>query len=196
MSSVFGGGYEELGALTREGGPHAVEAKKAGQPDEHVQNLSALFRIERELRRIRSLGQEVGRQFIDADGGQATGAGLFVQRFEGPRSGNDWYVERVTVSVSGASAAATVALYRSSSQGAPGQAQDESQLADFLGALTGASPSRGKLDGNGTPYFIYGGVGLTVVVAAAVAGASVFISMQGREVLAGADPALRQQIDH
>lgn len=194
MSEVFGGGYEELAALTREGSPQAARAKQAGASDEHVGNLAALGRIERELRRIRSLSAEVGRQFAESDGGQASGAGLFVQRFEGPKSGNDWYVERVTVSASGASAAGTVALYRSSSSGQAGQAQDESQLVDFLGSLTGAAgPSRGKLDGNGTPYFVYGGVGLTVVVAGVVAGASVFINLQGREVVGGKDPALRQQ---
>lgn len=193
MSSVFGGGYEELAV---QAGRPAAEAKAAGAPDEHVANLAALNRIERELRRIRSFTNDYGRQYADADGGQCGANTFFVQRFEGPKSGNDWYVERVAVSVSGASAAGTVVLYRSSSLGAAGVLQDESQFVDYLGALAGSSPSRGVLDGRGTPYFVYGGNGLTVVVANVVAGASVFITLQGREVLAGADPALRQQADY
>lgn len=192
MSSVFGGGYEAEHAIA--GGPPtlAEQAKASGRPDGEVLALVALGRMERELRRIRLLSGEVGRQFCQEDGGTANASNIFVQRFEGPKSGNDWYVERVTVSVAGAAAAATVGLYRGPvvSGGLP----LEADLVDFLPNLFGNTPSRGVLDGKGTPYFVYGGNGVTVVVNAAVASVPVVVNLQGREVAAGSDPALRGQL--
>lgn len=192
MSGVFGGGYEELSHLTgTEGvGPDGEirrPVKVPGEPHEGVVIAATLGRIERELRRLRSLTAEYGRQFVRWDGAVASGAGLGLVVFEGPRSGADWYVERVTVSVAGASAAGLLLLY----EGSQGNNQpDESQLIDALPALSGNSPSRGVLDGRGTPYFIYGGAPLVVALVGVVAASPVFCRLQGREVLSGTDPAL------
>lgn len=199
MSEVFGGGYEELADLTStqgqaaDGGRRVPERAMPGEPHEGVVAIAVLNRIERELRRIRSFTQEYGRQFTRWDGAVATAGGLAVIAFEGPKSGNDWYVERLTVSASGVSAAGVLTLY----QGSLGNAAvpDEGQLIDVLGALVGNSPSRGVLDGRGTPYFLYGGAPVMAVLTGVVANSSIFARLQGREVLAGADPALRPQDD-
>jgi hypothetical protein len=185
MSSVFGGNEVASFEQPLRPAPRGVAGE---EPHEGIVIASTLQRIERELRRIRSFTPQYGRQFTKQDGGQATG-GVFSCVFEGPKSGADWYVERVAVSVGGASAAGLLLLYAS-------QAIDESNFLDGLGALTGNTPSRGVLAGSGTPYFLYGGAPLLVVLQAVVAGAACQVRLQGREVLSGADPALRGQDDY
>lgn len=164
-----------------------------GVPEEQVLHLAALGNIERELRRIRSFTAEFGRQSVKQDGGPASAGGLIEFVFEGPKSGADWYIERVGVSAAGASAAGVVSLFAT---GLVAGAPDESEFLDVLGALTGNSPSRGVLDGKGTPYFVYGGRPITVQVSGVVANAQVQVRVQYREVLSGADPALRAQNDY
>lgn len=187
MSSVFGGNEvaSSLGELGK--APEGVAGEK---PHEGIVIISVLNSIERELRRIRSFTPEYGRQFMRLDGGQATAGGIFNAVLEGPKSGMDWYLERLIVSVAGASAAGVLAVYT-------GQVVDESSLVDFLAALTGNNPSRGRLDGSGgSPYFIYGGGPVLVSLSGIVAATAVQIRLQGREVLSGADPALRPQSDY
>lgn len=184
MSSVFGNPLAQ-GAPGRPG-PARPEPEEDVRWD--VVMLSHLASMERELRRMRSYMPANGRQFVASDGNEAPG-GVVALAFEGPKSGNDWYLERITVSAAGASAAGMVCVYA-------GNALDESNLLDCLGALTGNTPSRGVLDGDGTPYFVYGGAGVLVRVSGVVADASVQVRLQGREVLAGADPALRDQADY
>lgn len=198
MSSVYGGNEAELivggqGGAGQAGGLAGLQRAPRGiggeEPHEGIVMIATLRSIERELRRIRSFTPEYGRQFTRQDGGQAAGGNIsFV--LEGPRSGSDWYVERIAVSAGGASAAGVLALFQ-------GQAIDESQIIDVLGALVGNNPSRGVLDGHGgAPYFIYGGGPVTVAVLGVVAATPVNVRLQGREVLSGADPALRAQNDY
>lgn len=184
MSSIFGGN-EVAERLGIKGQGAAGQEAEIPEPSHAIVIASTLNRIERELRRIRSFTPQYGRQFVRYDGGGAPGGAQAIV-FEGPKSGADWYVERVSVSVAGASAAGTVQLYE-------GDKIDESRWIDGLGALTGNTPSRGALDGRGTPYFIYGGFPMLVQVAGVVAGSQVLVRMMGREVLSGVDPAMREQ---
>jgi hypothetical protein len=194
VSSVFGGNEVSLGAAAglddgqSVGGLRRAPRGVGGEePHEGIVMIATLQSIERELRRIRSFTPEYGRQFVRQDGGQAVG-GIISFVIEGPRSGSDWYIERVSISAAGASAAGVVNLYQ-------GQGIDESQFLDGLSALAGAGPgpARGVLDGRGVPYFIYGGGPVLVAVSGVVAATPVLVRLQGREVLSGADPALRGQ---
>lgn len=196
MSSVFGGNEVSLGAaagldddLSVGGLRRAPQGVGGEEPHEGIVMISVLHSIERELRRIRSFTPQYGRQFVRLDGGQAAG-GAISFALEGPKSGSDWYIERLSVSVGGASAAGIVALYE-------GPIVDESRFIDLLPALSGNNPSRGVLDGRGVPYFIYGGLGsIAVAVTGVVAGSAVNVRLMGREVLSGADPAMRNQSDY
>lgn len=199
MSSVFGGNEVSLGVGRGQAGDaehglsglqRAPQGVGGEEPHEGIVMISTLQSMERELRRIRSFTPQYGRQFVRQDGGQASGAGAISFASEGPRSGMDWYIERVAVSVGGASAAGIVSLYQ-------GQTIDESQLLDFLPALSGNNPSRGVLDGHGgAAYFIYGGGPVLIAITGVVNGSAVQVRLQGREVLSGADPALMPQHDY
>lgn len=169
--------------------------RDVGRPTKHDHPVGTvmighLAGIERELRRIRSSTPEYGRQFIRTDGGQAAGAGTILFVVEGPKSGNDWYVERVAVSVNAnVAAAGQAALYS-------GPLADESQIIDSQVVPVG-NPSRLTFDGHGgAAYFIYGGGPVAVLVAGLAAGNPTTMRLQGREVISGADPALRGQYDY
>lgn len=185
MSAIYGGNEAEFieGGLQEIGKPADRERHPVG-----LVMIGHLAAIERELRRIRSFTPEYGRQFARQDGGQPGGTTM-VFTLEGPKSGNDWYVERLVVSVNAVVAAgAVVALYT-------GSIVDESQLMDSAPiAVPAAAPSRATLDGHGgAAYFVYGGQPVTVQVQGIVAGSPTTVRLQGREVISGADPALRQQ---
>jgi hypothetical protein len=162
----------------------------AAQLDHATVISSTLMRIEHEIRKLRRVTPQLGRQMsrpdtVNLQGGAVAGT----IPFEGPRSGADWYVERVTVSVSGASAAGQVGVYQGS-QGNIGI--DETQLLGFLGALAGNSPSRGQLEPQ-TPYFLYGGQPFIVAFFGVVANSSCTARIQYREVLGQIDPLLQDQ---
>ncbi len=186
MSGIWGGNEAEL--IEKGQGDSGPEHRAIAEPHEAVVMISHLGTIERELRRIRSFTAEYGRQFLRSDGGQAPASGTMGFLLEGPKSGNDWYVERLAVSVNAVVAAGIAALYE-------GQAADESRLIDMVGLTpTAAAPARGVLDGHGgSPYFIYGGGPVFVAVFGLVAGNPANVRLQGREVLSSFDPAMREQ---
>lgn len=161
-------------------------------PHEEVMSAT-LMRIEHELRRLRFATPQLGRQQTREDAGQTSAAGAITFTFEGPRSGADWYVERIAVSVAGASAAAIVAAYQGS--GATASGFDETMLIDFLGSLTAGPPARGVMARN-FPYFVYGGQPLVVAITGAVALQATAVRFQMREVLGNLDTMLQNQPGH
>lgn len=185
MSSVYGGNEAEL---IEAGAKPLKPGQKIAEPHEAVVMVSHLAAIERELRRIRSFTAEYGRQFLRSDGGQAPASGTMVFLAEGPKSGNDWYVERVAISVNAVVATGIAVLYE-------GNLLDESRMLDQVSLVpTAAAPARGVLDGHGgAPYFIYGGAPVTLVVFGLATGNPANYRLQGREVLSSSDPALRAQ---
>ena len=187
MSSVWAGNEAAL-IEQGQGDSQPEHGVKIAEPHEAVVMVSHLAAIERELRRIRSLTPEYGRQFGRQDGGQPAGT-VMTFTLEGPKSGNDWYVERLAVSVNAVVAAgAVVALFT-------GSIVDESQLLDSLVIpVPTVAPSRATLDGHGgAAYFVYGGQPVTVQVQGIVAGNPTTVRLQGREVLSSMDPALYGQ---
>jgi hypothetical protein len=191
MSAIFGGNEAEF----IEGGLEQPSMKQLQLQEQQahpvgVVMIGHLACIEKELRRIRSFTPEYGRQFLRSDGGQAPASGIILFVAEGPKSGNDWYVERLAISVNAnVAAAGAAALFA-------GQLADESQIMDSQVVPIG-NPSRLTFDGHGgAPYFVYGGGPVAVQVAGLASGNPVTMRLQGREVLGGADPALRNQYDY
>jgi hypothetical protein len=188
MSAVFGGNEAEFIA----GGLEHATVKELQLQEQQAHPVGLvmighLACIEKELRRIRSFTPEYGRQFLRSDGGQAPASGNILFVAEGPKSGNDWYVERVAISVNAnVAAVGAAALYA-------GQLADESQIIDNQPVPIG-NPSRLTFDGHGgAAYFVYGGGPVAILVAGLAAGNPVTMRLQAREVLSHADPALRNQ---
>lgn len=111
------------------------------------------------------------------DGITATNAAILV--FETVRPGWEWRVGRVSVSVAGASAAASVALYIGPGLTGITAAPDESYLADFANSMLGTTPSR-QISTPQKPYWLTEGDNLAVVIANAAAGSNlVFARVEG-----------------
>lgn len=116
-----------------------------------------------------------GRPFTAIATGVTDAAGSAVVVIDGPRVGQVWHLERVTVSVAGASAAGTCALYLDS----PAADVD---LLDYANAMLGNAPSRVVFGAPGSPYLIPNGTPVVVVVAGAAVAQAVSIRYQGRNV--------------
>ena len=104
-------------------------------------------------------------------------ANAVTMQFPPVRPGWEVKVNRLTLSIGGASAAATAAIYvgPESTLTTP----DESYLVDFASALFGNTPSR-QTSTPVNPYYLTEGDALTVVVAGAAAGtAACFARIEG-----------------
>ncbi len=133
--------------------------------------VSELHRSAQELRRAYvALRREwtVYREVGNVDSANAAAV------IELPRvaQGFEVEVERLSVSVGGASAAATFVVFRNGNDGSP---------EDVVAALTGNSPSRAVRSYN-PPLRLLGGEFLTVVFAAVAAGTNgVYVRLEGRK---------------
>jgi hypothetical protein len=133
-----------------------------------------LAAIRDELRLMRQESAQ-GRSFTDIATGLTDGAGAAQVPIDGPRVGQIWLLERISVVVAGASAAANVALYLD----APAADVD---LLDYANAMLGNTPSRVVFAAPGGPYLIPNGTPVIVAVAGAAPAAAVSIRYQGRVV--------------
>jgi hypothetical protein len=144
----------------------------------HAEYLEAriahpLASIAGELHAIReALAPGNGRPFSLVNGGNCDGSGNGFALYDGPRPGFLWRVELIVVSVTGASAAASVEVYND------GPTPDEANIVAYIPALSGASPSRGFLAPE-APAIVFGGNPVLVRVLGAVAGAQITCRIQG-----------------
>lgn len=128
--------------------------------------------IEAELTAIRKNNRPQGRPFNLADAFNLAGVAGNAQMKDVPPAGQLWYLEAVAVSVAGASAAATVALYLDS-------AADERNAIGGCGSLQGNSPSRGSVTfPQPLPWFT--GIPLIVAIAGAAGAGAVAVRYWGR----------------
>lgn len=161
----------------------------------HPQVMSAtLMRIEHELRRLRFASPQLGRQEVRVDQGQTdSGNGSFLSVVEGPRSGADWYVERVAVTVMGAAFAGNVAIYQGTGANASA-VPDDGMFLDGLQGLAGLGSSVHSVLSPNTPYFLQGGAPLVISCkGGGVNSVQWFVRIQMREVLGQIDPLLQNQ---
>lgn len=104
-------------------------------------------------------------------------AGSVILAVRPVRPGWEWQINRVAVSVTGASAAATVALYVGPEFGETA-APDESYLVDFASAMLGNSPSR-QISTPNQPYYLNEQDQLAVVIASAAGAGQAFARVEG-----------------
>lgn len=116
-----------------------------------------------------------GRPWTENDGVQLSAGGAGQIQFKIP-AGYRVELTRIAVSVSGASAAATVAVYEASSAAQ----QDESELIDFAAQLFGNNPSR-NISPNTEPVDLGPNKFLTIVIAGAAASAQASARVKGRK---------------
>jgi hypothetical protein len=154
--------------------------------DVHMAHLEArivhpLAAVAAELHAIReALAPEAGDPFSLPNGAICDGTGNGFVLYDGPRPGNVWRVELVIVSVTGASAAATVEAYNN------GPTPDEENMVGVLGSLNGNNPSRGFL-ALARPAVVFGGQPFLVRVLGAAAGAQITCRIQGENQAIGGD---------
>jgi hypothetical protein len=105
-------------------------------------------------------------------------AGAVIFQYPPVRTGWEWKVDRISVSIPGASSAATTAVYIGPQ--VADAAPDESYLVDYANVLLGSTPSRNVAD-YPQPLWLTEGDALTIVVAGAAAGsAAAFSRIEGR----------------
>lgn len=174
--------------------PPAPEDAIASLPHEVVMSAT-LMRIEHELRRLRFSTPMLGRQEIRLDQGNTDpGDGSFITSIEGPRSGADWYVERISCQIGGNSLTAFLRCHQGSGA-APATVEGSMFIDGIQGFQGAAAPSAvfQTLSPN-TPYYIQGGQPLVVSSRGGGAlGVPWYVRIQMREVLGQSDPLLQNQ---
>jgi hypothetical protein len=116
-----------------------------------------------------------GRGFTDIATGIVGAAGAAVVPMDGPPVGQVWELERVSVSIGGASAAAQLALYLD----APA---DDVNLLDYANAMLGNAPSRYIFGAPSAAYLIPPATPVILSVAGAVVGSNIAVRYQGRRL--------------
>lgn len=118
-------------------------------------------------------------QFVKLNGGATTSGGVLVVEFDNCPNGWEWLVQRLSISIGGASSGATSAVYVTTD---PNDVS-EPNLVDFASSFLGSSPSRQIADFQ-QPIWVTSNQFVVVSIASAVASQPVYIRLQGlrREV--------------
>ena len=148
--------------------------------DELCRQLDELNRNLREFPRNEqqhSRGYNEWERFALIDGGNASAGGALTigganTNLRPAPNGWEAFVTSIAVTVSGASAAATLTVYN-------GDLADQN-LADYANALLGASPSRIKLTYQPEEFYVEQGDCLTLVLASTAASATVTVRICGK----------------
>lgn len=121
--------------------------------------------------------QREWERFALIDGGQASGAGALTvgggqTNLRPCPAGWEAYVTSIAVTVTGASSAATVAVYN-------GDTSDQN-LVDYANSLLGSSPSRTVAFYDRETFYVEQGDALTLVLASTAASAVVTVRVSGK----------------